>query len=115
MKVIVNRCYGGYSFSHEAIVEYAKRSNMPLYYRLNDYGEYDYFKSQAMTEDSYWSHYSLRDCRTDSILIDVLQELGDKANGRFAELAIVDIPDDVKWHIEEYDGSEWVAEDHRTW
>jgi hypothetical protein len=27
----------------------------------------------------------------------------------------VDIPDDVKWEIEEYDGNEWVAEVHRTW
>jgi len=27
----------------------------------------------------------------------------------------VEIPDDVKWHIHEYDGLEHVAEDHRTW
>jgi hypothetical protein len=27
----------------------------------------------------------------------------------------VDIPDDVKWQIEEYDGNEWIAESHRTW
>jgi len=25
------------------------------------------------------------------------------------------VPDDVKWHIAEFDGWEWVAEDHRTW
>jgi len=24
------------------------------------------------------------------------------------------VPDDVKWHIHEYDGLEHVAEDHRT-
>jgi hypothetical protein len=27
----------------------------------------------------------------------------------------VEIPGDVSWHIGEYDGVEWVAEDHRTW
>jgi hypothetical protein len=27
----------------------------------------------------------------------------------------VDIPDDVNWYIEEYDGNEHVAERHRTW
>jgi hypothetical protein len=27
----------------------------------------------------------------------------------------VDIPLDIQWTIEEYDGDEWVAEVHRTW
>ena len=31
------------------------------------------------------------------------------------QLTIVDVPDEVKWHIHEYDGLEHVAEDHRTW
>ena len=31
------------------------------------------------------------------------------------KLQVVDIPDDVKWVIQEYDGAEWVAEQHRTW
>jgi hypothetical protein len=30
-------------------------------------------------------------------------------------LTIVDIPDDIEWQIEEYDGMEWVAEVHRIW
>ena len=30
-------------------------------------------------------------------------------------LKIIEIPDDVDWIIEEYDGNEWVAEKHRTW
>jgi hypothetical protein len=48
-------------------------------------------------------------------LIQVVEELGDGANGYFAKLKIVEIPDDVLWQIEEYDGKEWVAEQHRTW
>jgi hypothetical protein len=36
--------------------------------------------------------------------------------GEFNEdLKIVEIPDDVDWIIQEYDGFEWVAENHRTW
>lgn len=35
--------------------------------------------------------------------------------GRYAELKVVEIPDDVKWTIEEYDGWEHVAEKHRVW
>jgi len=30
-------------------------------------------------------------------------------------LKIVEIPDDVDWEINEDDGSEWIAEKHRTW
>jgi len=32
----------------------------------------------------------------------------------FANLQIVNIPDDVEFEIEEYDGMEWVAEKHRN-
>jgi hypothetical protein len=35
--------------------------------------------------------------------------------GSFSELKIVNIPDDVEFQIEEYDGNEWVAEKHRVW
>jgi len=53
--------------------------------------------------------------RCDPVLIQVIEELGDVANGDHAELAIVEIPDDVQWEIAEYDGSEHVAEKHRVW
>jgi len=53
--------------------------------------------------------------RNDPILVQVVEEMGDKAWGRYAKLAIVEIPDDVQWIIEENDGMEWVAEKHRTW
>ena len=33
----------------------------------------------------------------------------------YAQLKIVEIPDDVKWIVEEYDGIELIAEVHRTW
>jgi len=41
--------------------------------------------------------------------------MGDEVDTRYSKLKIVEIPDDVKWHIGEYDGIEWVAENHRTW
>jgi hypothetical protein len=48
-------------------------------------------------------------------LVAVVEELGKEANGTYSELKVVEIPSDVKWHISEYDGDEWVAENHRTW
>ena len=45
----------------------------------------------------------------------MIEELGELANGRCAELRIVEIPDDVEWEINEYDGMETVDECHRKW
>lgn len=53
--------------------------------------------------------------RSDSLLIQVVEELGEKANGRCAKLKIVEIPDDVEYEIDEYDGNETIREKHRTW
>ena len=53
--------------------------------------------------------------RADPLLVKVVEELGKEANGSCAELKIVEIPDDVKWEISEYDGNEHIAEKHRTW
>lgn len=56
-----------------------------------------------------------RDDRSNPLLIQVIEELGDNANSRFSELKIVEIPDGTEYEIEEYDGNEWVAEKHQTW
>ena len=47
--------------------------------------------------------------------IEMIEEEGTSINGPYAGLKIVEIPDDVNWYIEEYDGMEHVAERHRTW
>ena len=53
--------------------------------------------------------------RADIKLVECVEKLKDEANGNYAELKVVEIPDDVEWTIEEYDGIEWVAEKHRVW
>ncbi len=45
--------------------------------------------------------------RGNSLLIQVVKELGDKAAGDFADLLIVDIPG-VEYKIDEYDGMETI-------
>ena len=59
--------------------------------------------------------YSFDHDRSNYLLIEAVKKLKKKANGIDADLRIVEIPDDVQWHIAEYDGYEHVAEDHRTW
>lgn len=53
--------------------------------------------------------------RNDPRLVAVVEELGDEANTWCSSLTIAEIPDDVDWVIEDYDGVEWVSERHRTW
>lgn len=50
-------------------------------------------------------------------IVEENQEVGKyrKISGDHASLKVVEIPVDVKWTICEYDGIEWVAEEHRTW
>lgn len=119
MKVVINRCFGGFGLSEEAFelllnkkgIEYEK---VPA--KRIGLGKFDYYAKGHVGEDEHylWDNDFCQD-RSDADLVAVVEQLGEKADGWAAELVIVEVPDDVKWHIHEYDGSEHVAEDHRTW
>ncbi len=53
--------------------------------------------------------------RDDPELVRVVEEMGEKANGRCANLKVVEIPADVEWEIDEYDGYESIDEKHSSW
>lgn len=90
MKIVINKCYGGFGLSPLARKKYHELGGGVL-------KDYEYPE------------------RSDPLLVKVVEELGESANGGFAELKVVEIPDDVDFTIEEYDGVEWVSETHRTW
>lgn len=122
-KVVINTCFGGFGLSDGAFdryltakgVEFEKTPSKWVFRKSeSDYWE----RGHAGEDDHYITQYRYRDnkeFRTDPDLIKIIEELGEDANGSCAELKIVEIPDDVEWQIEEYDGMEWVAEKHRTW
>lgn len=92
-KIVINTCYGGFGLSDLAMQRYAEIKKI---------------------EDVNTIH--VYDCdRADPALVQVVEELGKKSNDIYSELRIVEIPEDVSWYIEEYDGKEHVAERHRTW
>jgi hypothetical protein len=93
----------------------------PFYFDAPEFPEHlqsrkDY-TSNTDRNQWYTTHIldDLRYERSHPLLIRVVEELGTEANGDCAKLKIVEIPDDVEWSIEEYDGNEWVAETHRRW
>lgn len=54
--------------------------------------------------------------RTYDKLIECIETLGDSAaNYKGAKLAVIEIPDDVKWAILDYDGIETVVDVNRMW
>jgi hypothetical protein len=53
--------------------------------------------------------------RNDKNLVATVRGLGEKANGRFSELKIVEIPDGTDYEIDEYDGMESIEEKHQSW
>ena len=118
-KVAINRCYGGFSLSEKAFdmlldrkgVKYVKVKGNHFNFIGHDY----YHEGHVGDDDHYISEYKYRQDRAYPDLIAVIEELGEEANGRCAEIDIVEIPDDVQWEVDEYDGKEWVAEVHRTW
>ena len=92
-KIVINKCFGGFGLS-----EKAKKKLIKL-------GVID-------NKDNY-ANYIVD--RSNPLLVKVVEEMGEKANGRYAKLKIVEIPDDVEWIIDEYDGMETVVEKHRCW
>lgn len=114
MKVVINACHGGFGLSHQAMMLYSEFADLDLGWSESDYGHIHYYVDGMIDDDKF--HFSERDIpRDDPYLIAVVEKLGENANDTHSELKIVEVPDDVNWYIEEYDGREWVAERHRTW
>ena len=118
MKIVINRCFGGFGLSDQAFELLLARKGIEFDKVIveNALLGTSYFKAGVpQTDDTYISEYEFYQNRADTDLIDVIEQLGDAANGWGAELVVVDVPDSVEWHINEYDGIEHVAENHRTW
>jgi len=100
-KIVYNACYGGFSLSDEAIEMYLDLKGLKY----------------TKTPDRWGSHYTVegdshfynRDIdRADPVLAQVVETLGEKADGDCAKLEIEDIPAGTLYRITEYDGYESV-------
>lgn len=79
-EVVINQCFGGFGLSEEG---------MKLYH-----------------EKGGQERYCHRMRRTDPILIEVVKELGEKANKEYSNLSVEEIEDGYNYYISEYDGVE---------
>jgi hypothetical protein len=110
-KVVYNACYGGFGLSNEAMdrmVELGYDLKLNPKYNPNAESKYD----DTARKYECWGYV---DCpRHDPILVQVVEELGEKADGAGAKLAIKEVSG--PYRIDEYDGNESVAEpDNYDW
>lgn len=110
-KVVINVCYGGFSLSDKGIQRYlelkgietfpekTKHSFSMLYYLSPKTGD-----EKADAYRNIWDKTDIE--RFDPTLVQVVEELGESANGPVAKLQVVDIPTGTLYRINEYDGFE---------
>ena len=108
MKVVINVRHGGFNLSPQAIAFIHDRRKAREIPSTQIFHSDDEFGGEE--DEHLWNIQ-----RNDPDLVAAVEELGKAASGEHASLRIVEIPDDVQWEVEEYDGAEWVAEKHRTW
>lgn len=119
MKVVINKCFGGFGLSEKAFTMLLERKGVEFETVSDKRFGCDsvsyYAKGHAGDEKHYISDYDYYDNRSDKDLVEIVELLKEEANGWAANLKVVEVPDDVVWFINEYDGIEHVAEKHRTW
>jgi hypothetical protein len=114
MQIVINSEFGGFGLSAEAFARYLDIKGIKYETQEKWWQKNIFFHEGHVGEDDYWlSEYDIG--REDPALVQVVQELGEKANGPYSALKIVTIPDDVEYYIDEYDGMESIHENHRTW
>lgn len=130
MKIILNKCYGSFDVSKEAYMLYAKKKGLSLYQYTCDFTNFKKCIYKKANDEALFKNYFIKDMgdnieisnedykkyllylndeyRQDPILIEVVEELGEKASGRFGSLEVVEIPNNSFYKIDEYDGVETI-------
>lgn len=128
MKVVINGCFGGFNLSDAAVEECIKRGMKVTAWtpegnyedKTADFVDWHTHKTQERCLSG--ARYSCcndtsNKFRSNPILVEVVEKLGEKADGFCAKLKVVDIPFRTTegWHIDEYDGMERICENHESW
>ena len=125
-KIVINKKYGGFGLSPEAQAYFLSLKGKESFfykgiyldkksiYKKIDLKETDRFDFCTTTDQGevvttvkdLFIDYDIN--REDPDLIKTVEDLGSRANGRYSNLVIVEIPD-VEYEIQEYDGYETVT------
>jgi hypothetical protein len=126
---VINTCFGGFSLSEEAVArciesgmavtEIGEKGQLidgEAYFYLNP--RYDSSTPDSFMNNKYYtSNDHASEFRSNPVVIQVVKELGKKANGACAKLKIINIPFDgiQGWYIDDYDGQESIKQEYASW
>ena len=110
VKIVLNGCFGGFGLSDEAVKRYAEIKGWTW-----EKDEYDYI-NLINEQGERLSSYDLGEDRTDPVLVQVVEELGEAADSDYSELYIESVEEGTKYFIDEYDGIESLrTQDNIDW
>jgi len=127
VKVIVNRCFGGFGLSDkakemlidqgikvfESWEDVPKDDTEPQIYLVKNHKFRNIMGKYSLGGKIWPDDIEFRTC---PLIIEIVEKLGKESWSDYSELEIIDVPRDKnKLIICEYDGNEWVAEKHKTW
>jgi hypothetical protein len=104
-KIVINACYGGFTVSNAAMKRYAELMGFEYNAPVKEYYTSYVIDSNGVKIGDYEID------RTDPVLVQVVEELGDEANGMCSKLKIVELEKGTLYRIEEYDGFEHIEVD----
>ena len=111
MKIVINKCFGGFSVSKKAVEYMAEKGSEQAR------AELEYIISSKDNSDCYYGYSEKIDHeydRADPILVEAVEVLKGEANGCFSELKVVEIPD-IEWEITDFNGIEVITEKNKMW
>lgn len=131
-KVILNKCYGGFGVSDKVYEEYTKAKGFKLFrYKMIDINKYVFTDKDCGTLGTeYSTEYLGKECsnipnssflyidssyREDKILVEIVERLGKEANSDYSNLIVIEIPDDLDYVIDDYDGLETLHQRVQEW
>jgi hypothetical protein len=114
MKIVINKKYGGFGLSEEAVLLYGDKKGLNIIAQQDEkIKTIIHYYLDEKKDGNQFGEWEIE--RNDPVLVEVVEHLGDLANGRYSKLKVVEVPDDIKWYIHDYDGVEEVHEEHRKW
>jgi len=104
-KIVLNKCYGGFEISDEAIEELLRRKGIKFKTVSDEYGNLIFFDEKDEEIDFYYG--TDINVRTDKELIKLIEEKGSYFVSRCcAKLEVEEVEKGKKFIIDEYDGYE---------
>lgn len=144
MKIVLNKCFGGFSISVKCAELMAEMGNKQAANELKEWKQSNtwikyylkhgtwpkgcpkdrqgslaidakYSKHARFFGFGYTKGFDGGYPRDSKELVSAVEQLGDDASGELSELQVVEIPDGISYEIDEYDGIETIHESHRSW